>query len=153
MIWYAKKWKVNVCGWLIHGTICWILLFPIWQSELCGQHCVRYYPNQIVLNTLWNSYLNKATKTHCRRISVTQTNLYIPRPWSVSGSVFLLFLFCFVWGAGGGGGRAIEEMSRTHEERKGEEASSPLHVLPSRGLWLDNYRLMLRRLSQSAPAL
>ena len=23
---------------------------------------VRYYPNQIVLNTLWNSYLNKATK-------------------------------------------------------------------------------------------
>ena len=33
-----------------------------------------------------------------------------------------------------------EEMSRTHEERKGEEASSPLHVTPSRGLWLDNYQ-------------
>ena len=41
MIWYAKKWKVNVCGWFIHGTICWILLFIIWQSELCGQHCTR----------------------------------------------------------------------------------------------------------------
>ena len=41
MIWYAKKWKVNVCGWFIHGTICWILLFLIWQSELCGQHCTR----------------------------------------------------------------------------------------------------------------
>ena len=79
MIWHAKKWKVNFCGWFIHLTICWILLFLIWQSELRGQHCVRYYRKQIafnswkrpisvivVLNTLWNSYLNQAT-----------TNVYI----------------------------------------------------------------------------
>ena len=62
MIWHAKNWKVNVCGWFIHRTICWILLFIIWQTELRGQHCVGYYTNQIVLNTLWNSYLNQATK-------------------------------------------------------------------------------------------
>ena len=41
MIWHAKKWKVNVCVWFIYGTVCWILLFLIWQSELCGQHCTR----------------------------------------------------------------------------------------------------------------
>ena len=62
MIWYAKKWKVNVCGWFIHGTICWILLFLIWQSELCGQHCTRAVLHQsFVLNTLWNSYLIKSS--------------------------------------------------------------------------------------------
>ena len=59
--------SVNVCGWLIHRTIRWILLFLIWQSELRGQHLsnivhVRYYTNQVVLNTLWDSYSNQATK-------------------------------------------------------------------------------------------
>ena len=63
MIWHAKKRKVNVCGWFIYRTIPWILLFLIWQSELRAASIVRvrYYTNQIVLNTLWNSYLNQAT--------------------------------------------------------------------------------------------
>ena len=52
--------SLNVCGWFIYRTIRWILLFLIWQSELRGQQ--RYYTNQIVLNSLWNSYLNQATK-------------------------------------------------------------------------------------------
>ena len=33
--------SVNVCGWFIHRTIRWILLFLIWQSELRGQYCTR----------------------------------------------------------------------------------------------------------------
>ena len=63
MIWHARKRKVNVCGWFIYRTIRWILLFLIWQSELRAASIVRvrYYTNQIVLNTLWNSYLNQAT--------------------------------------------------------------------------------------------
>ena len=39
-----------------------------------------------------------------------------------------------ILGGEGGGLGAKEEMSRTHEERKGEEAFSPLHVFPSRSL-------------------
>ena len=59
--------SVNVCGWFIYRTIRWILLFLIWQSELRGQHLsnivhVRYYTNQVVLNTVWDSYSNQATK-------------------------------------------------------------------------------------------
>ena len=97
MIWHAKKFKVNVCGWFIHPTICWILLFLTRQSKLRGQHCVRYYRKQIalyswempisvvvvvvVLNTLWKSYLNQATKNVY--IYLYLPNFPIPKeiPW------------------------------------------------------------------------
>ena len=97
MIWHAKKWKVNVCGWFIHLTICWILLFLIWQSELRGQHCVRYYRKQIafyswkrpisvvvvvvVLNTLWNSYLNQATKNVYIYLCLPNFPIFKEIPW------------------------------------------------------------------------
>ena len=102
MIWHARKWKVNVCGWFIHLTICWILLFLIWQSELRGQHCVRYYRKQIasyswkrpisvvvvvivvvvvVLNTLWNSYLNQATENVYIYLYLPNFPIFKEIPW------------------------------------------------------------------------
>ena len=96
MIWHAKKWKVNVCGCFIHLTICWILLFLIWQSELRGQHCMRYYRKQIafyswkrpisvvvvvVLNTLWNSYLNQATKSVYIYLCLPTFPIFKEIPW------------------------------------------------------------------------
>ena len=38
MIWNAKKWKVTVCCWFIHRTICWINLF---LSDSLNRHCTH----------------------------------------------------------------------------------------------------------------
>ena len=63
MIWNNKKRKVNFCGWFIHRTIRWILLFLIWPSELRGQHCTRAvlhksdcfeYPLKFLLKSSYN---------------------------------------------------------------------------------------------------
>ena len=63
MIWNVKKRKVNFCGWFIHRTIRWILLFLIWPSELRGQHCTRAvlhksdcfeYPLKFLLKSNYN---------------------------------------------------------------------------------------------------
>ena len=82
MIWHAKKRKVNVCGWFIYRTIRWILLFLIWQSELRCQ-CTReaLHQSDCFEYTLWNSYLNQATKNVYRYLYFPKFPIPEEIPW------------------------------------------------------------------------